>query len=295
MKCSIIKPLIYPLVDDELSQQQRKTVLEHIMECLDCREEYQGALEAKALISSHIQEADLSALSLVENKTYRRERIMKKPLALALIASVLALSIILPVYGRDMLDAVQSWVSQLDINSDDAAYSIRTDLIGDPDVSEQPSRAAEYASLDRALEDFEFPVVAPKYIPSRYRLFNIKTLCMDEGLTNLLVVDYYDPAYNGGEPSLAITYEFIDKDVKDREVRYTQGTLVKETKVSGYPALFHKKFHTSGASAIGLDIFLNQGKSTMLRIHMFVGEEDFRHSLADLEQEMLRIATSIVE
>ena len=293
MKCNEVKPLLYLLADNELEKTHKKTVLEHIMECHNCREEYQRVMDMKTLISSRIQVDDLDQMDII-NKNIGRKRFMRKPLAIALAASLMVMGLVIPVYGQDMISTVQAWVKQVTFSVGGTDYQIRTDLIGE-DLDEEPSSANIFSSLDWALERFDFPVTPPSYLPMGYSFYNVETYVFNGGATNLLVIKYSNDEVNNGEPSLDITYEFIEQEIVERDILYSEGTRVKETSVIGNPAIFHKSVFEAGSSSIGLDIMLDKGEAKMLRIFMLVDTKELNNNLPAFENEMLSMAKSILQ
>lgn len=290
MKCSEVRPLLTQLADDELAQ--KTSALSHILECNSCREEYRQIIHMKALISSQVNVDDLDQLLAKSEKSWR-EKVMKKPIAVALAASLLIVCLVVPAYGQNMLNTVQDWVKQLSVSTVETAYKIRTDLIGS-NSEEQPNSSVSYATLDTALTRFGFPVAPPSYIPSEYSFFSVDIDEFNQGMTNLLTINYRTPTINQGEPSLTVTFEYISREISQREVMYPEGTLVKETVIAGNPGIFHKR-NRGGLASVGLDIMLDQGEFTMLRVFMLVERDQYFDNIEAIEAELVKIAESVLQ
>lgn len=154
-----------------------------------------------------------------------------------------------------------------------------------------------YDVISDLTDDFEYDFQIPDYIPEEYSFDDVEHYTFDEGLCNIITLRYKKPDLNSGHPSLYINYEFVKQDIPERELAYTEDTVVKAVKVDDYNAvLIFDNSDTSQFADVGIDVIVDEGDFKMIRINMFVDKFEVRNGVpADIESDLIKIAESILD
>lgn len=305
MKCSEIEDLLYMLADDELSIQDKEKILTHIKGCKECYKEYSSILNMKKLISSNIQAEylDCMDIKIVENRNKNRSKIfMRKKVIVTVAASILLISTIVPVNGQTLLNNFKEWVRSINFINNHTNYNIETNL----EMAEHQQNTQKYHKTKiydsikeiEASKNFEYKVELPKYIPDGYRFSNVVTDTFDNGITNILSLKYKKTGINNDNPSLYIDYEYIKKDIQNREIRFIHGTQIKQVEVKDYTAYLHyiPRIDDEKYISVGLDTAVDLNDFKMLRIGMFINSDELENGVPlYIEEQLIKIAESIMK